>query len=85
MFRARSDIYLSIFASDTLAGSENSTENIIGILGGGWEFNVADGNLTNFVVDIDMTQVDGTAAHKHTIESLADTTGCQWELLNLLK
>jgi hypothetical protein len=42
-----------------LAGRENSTENIIGILGGGWEINVADGNLTNFVVDIDMTKLTG--------------------------
>jgi hypothetical protein len=36
---------------------------------------VADGNLTNFVVDIEMTQVDGTAAHKHTIEKLNNATG----------
>lgn len=45
------------------------------ILGGDREFNVADGNLTNFVVDIVMTQVDGTAAHEHTIEKLNNASG----------
>lgn len=72
-FRAQGQI--SSLATDTLAGRENSTENVIWVLGGNWEFNIADGNLTNFVVDIDMTQVDGTAAHKHTIESLVNATG----------
>lgn len=67
---------ISSLAADTLAGREdNSTENVIWVLGGDWEFNVADGNLTNFVVDIEMTQVDGTAAHKHTIEKLNNATG----------
>ncbi|MDN5847843.1 MAG: hypothetical protein L0H53_16385 [Candidatus Nitrosocosmicus sp.] len=72
-FRTQGQI--SILASDTLAGRENSTENVIWVLGGNWEFNIADGNLTNFVVDIDMAQVDGTNAHKHTIESLSNATG----------
>lgn len=73
-FRAQGQI--SSLASDTLTGREdNPTENVIWVLGGDWEFNVADGNLTNFVVDIEMTQVDGTAAHKHTIEKLNSTTG----------
>lgn len=73
-FRAQGQI--SSLASDTLAGrEENSTENVIWVLGGDWEFNAADGNLTNFVVDIEMTQVDGTAAHKHTIEKLNNATG----------
>ncbi len=73
-FRAQGQI--SSLASDTLAGREdNSTENVIWVLGGDWEFNVADGNLTNFVVDIDMTQVNGNAAHKHTIEKLNNATG----------
>lgn len=72
-FRAEGQI--SSLASDTLAGRENSTENVIWILGGNWEFNVADGNLTNFVVDIDMAQVDGSVAHKHTIERMDNVTG----------
>jgi hypothetical protein len=73
-FRAQGQI--SSLASDTLAGrTDNSSENAIWVLGGDWEFNVADGNLTNFVVDIVMTQVDGTAAHTHTIEKLTNATG----------
>ncbi|MDN5867793.1 MAG: hypothetical protein L0H55_10400 [Candidatus Nitrosocosmicus sp.] len=73
-FRAQGQI--SSLASDTLAGREdNSTENVIWVLGGDWELYVAEGNLTNFVVDIEMTQVDGTAAHKHTIEKLNNATG----------
>jgi hypothetical protein len=73
-FRAQGQI--SSIASDTLAGrTDNSSENVMWILGGDWEFNVADGNLTNFVVDIAMTQVDGTAAHKHTIEKLNNASG----------
>jgi hypothetical protein len=73
-FRAHGQI--SSLASDTLAGrSDNSSENAIWVLGGDWEFNVADGNLTSFVTDIDMTKVDGTAAHKHTIEKINNATG----------
>lgn len=73
-FRAQGQI--SSLASDTLAGrANNDSENAIWVLGGDWEFNVAGGNLTNFVVDIQMTQVDGTAAHKHTIERLDNATG----------
>jgi hypothetical protein len=73
-FRAQGQI--SSLASDTLAGrTTNSSENAIWVLGGDWEFNVASGNLTNFVADIDMTQVDGTAAHKHTIEKIKNATG----------
>jgi len=73
-FRAQGQI--SSLASDTLAGrSDNSSENVIWVLGGDWEFNVADGNLTNFVIDMEMTRVDGTAAHMHTIEKLDNATG----------
>jgi len=73
-FRAQGQI--SSIASDTLAGrTDNSSEKVMWILGGDWEFNVADGNLTNFVVDIAMTRVDGTAAHKHSIEKLDNATG----------
>jgi hypothetical protein len=73
-FRAQGQI--SSLASDTLAGrTDNSSENVIWVLGGDWEFNVAEGNLTNFVVDVEMTQVDGTAAHMHTIESLQNASG----------
>jgi hypothetical protein len=45
------------------------------LLGGDWEFNVADGNLTNFVVEINMNKIDETAAHKHTIEKLDNVSG----------
>ncbi|HET6590045.1 MAG TPA: hypothetical protein VFG45_07780 [Candidatus Nitrosocosmicus sp.] len=73
-FRAQGQI--SSLASDTLAGStSNSSENAIWVLGGDWEFNVANGNLTNFVADIGMTQVSGTAAHKHSIEKINNATG----------
>ncbi|MGD9534533.1 MAG: hypothetical protein AB7V56_12290 [Candidatus Nitrosocosmicus sp.] len=73
-FRAQGQI--SSLASDTLAGStSNSSENAIWVLGGDWEFNVVNGNLTNFVADIDMTQVSGTAAHKHSIEKINNATG----------
>lgn len=76
-FRAQGQI--SSLASDTLAGRENSTENVMWVLGGDWEVNVANGNLTNFVVDIVMTKVDGTAAHSHTIEKLNNATGMPME------
>lgn len=72
-FRAQGQV--SSLASDTLAGRPDSNLSQIWVLGGNWEFNVADGNLTNFVVDIEMTQIDGTATHKHTIESLNNATG----------
>ena len=72
-FRAQGQV--SSLASDTLAGRPDSNLSQIWILGGNWEFNVAEGNLTNFVVDIEMTQIDGTAAHKHTIERLNNATG----------
>lgn len=72
-FQAQGQI--SSLASNTLAGRENSIENVIWVLGGNWEFNVVGGNYTNFVVDIDMTQVDGTAAHTHTIEKLNNVAG----------
>ncbi|MDN5867765.1 MAG: hypothetical protein L0H55_10255 [Candidatus Nitrosocosmicus sp.] len=72
----RSQGQISSLASDTLAGrTDNSSENVIWVMGGDWEFNVANGNLTNFVVDIVMTQVDGTAAHKHTIEKINNASG----------
>ncbi|MDN5847508.1 MAG: hypothetical protein L0H53_14685, partial [Candidatus Nitrosocosmicus sp.] len=77
-FRAQGQI--SSLASDTLVGRDNSTENVMWVLGGDWEFNVADGNLTNFVVEIDMAQADGTAAHKHTIETLSNATGMPFGL-----
>ncbi|MDR4490452.1 MAG: hypothetical protein R2685_06065 [Candidatus Nitrosocosmicus sp.] len=73
-FRAQGQI--SSLASDTLAGRiNNASENVMWVLGGDWEVNVADGNLTNFVVDITMTKIDGTAAHKHTIEKLDNASG----------
>lgn len=73
-FRAQGQI--SSLASDTLAGRiNNSSENVMWVLGGDWEVNVANGNLTNFVVDITMTKIDGTAAHKHTIEKLDNASG----------
>ncbi|MDQ2685878.1 MAG: hypothetical protein M3Y25_08565 [Thermoproteota archaeon] len=83
-FRAQGQI--SSLASDTLAGrSNNSSETEMWVLGGDWEFNVADGNLTNFVVDIQMAKVDGTAAHKHSIEKLNNVTGMSLLIVNPLK
>ncbi len=58
-----------------MAGRAQSNSLEIWILGGLWEFNVVEGNLTNFVVDIDMIKIDGTAAHKHTIERLDNASG----------
>lgn len=73
-FRAQGQI--SSLASDTLAGRiDNSSENAIWVLGGDWEFNVVDDNLTNFVVDIKMTQVNGMDAHQHSIEKLNNASG----------
>lgn len=72
-FRAQGQI--SSLASDTLAGRTQSNSSEMWILGGLWEFNVVDGNLTNFVIDIDMTKIDGTASHKHTIEKLNNASG----------
>ncbi|MDN5847952.1 MAG: hypothetical protein L0H53_16960 [Candidatus Nitrosocosmicus sp.] len=83
-FRAQGQI--SSIASDTLAGrTDNSTENVIWVLGGNWEFNVDNGNLTNFVVDIEMAKIDGTDAHKHTIEKLNNVTGMSLLIVNPLK
>ena len=83
-FRAQGQI--SSLASDTLAGrTSNSSENAIWVLGGDWEFNVANGNLTNFVADIDMSQVDGTAAHKHSMEKINNATGMPLGAIQPLK
>lgn len=84
-FRAQGQI--SSLASDTLAGrtDNSSSENVMWVLGGDWELNVADGNLTNFNVDINMAQIDGTAAHKHTIEKVNNTTGMSMLIVNPLK
>jgi hypothetical protein len=83
-FRAQGQI--SSLVSDTLTGkSNNSSENVIWVLGGDWRFDVDDGNLTNFAVDIEMTRVDGTAAHQHTIEKLNNVTGMSLLIVNPLK
>lgn len=82
-FRAQGQI--SSLASDTLAGRTNSNSSEMWILGGDWEFNVDNGNLTNFVVDMKMTQVNGKAAHMHTIEKLNNATGMTQSLVDPLK
>jgi hypothetical protein len=66
---------ISSLASDILAGRPSSNSSEIWVLGGDWEFGVANGNLTNLAVDITMSQIDGTEAHHHTIESLRNVTG----------
>lgn len=66
---------LSSLASDLLAGRPSSNSSEIWVLGGDWEFGVAKGNLSNLAVDITMSQIDGTEAHHHTIESLRNVTG----------
>jgi hypothetical protein len=72
-FRAKGQI--SSVASDFLAGRTNSNNSQMWVLGGDWEFNVANGTLTNFVTDIVMTQINGQGAHRHTIEKLNDVSG----------
>jgi hypothetical protein len=71
-FRAKGQI--SSLASDTLAGRPSNASEMW-VLGGDWEFGVSKGNLTNLVVDIAMSEIDGKQAHHHTIESLKNATG----------
>jgi hypothetical protein len=66
---------ISSLASDVLAGRPSANSSEMWVLGGDWEFGVAKGNLTNLAVDIIMSQIDGKAAHHHTIESLKNVTG----------
>lgn len=72
-FRAKGQI--SSLASDTLAGRPSSNTSEMWVLGGDWEFGVNKGNLSNLVVDIAMSGIDGKKAHHHTIESLRNATG----------
>ncbi len=72
-FRAEGQI--SSLVSDTIAGRANSSSSDVWVLGGDWEFNVVNGNLTNLVTDITMTKIDGTAAHHHSIEKLNNVSG----------
>ena len=72
-FRAKGQI--SSLASDTLAGRTTSNASEMWVLGGDWEFGVNKGNLSNLVVDIAMSEINGKGAHHHTIESLRNATG----------
>lgn len=72
-FRAKGQI--SSLASDTLAGRPSSNASEMWVLGGDWEFGVNKGNLSNLVVDIAMSGIDGKKAHHHTIETLKNATG----------
>ena len=72
-FRTRGQI--SSLASDIMAGRPSANSSQMWVLGGNWEFGVQKGNLTNLAIDITMSQIDGTGAHRHTIESLKNATG----------
>lgn len=83
-FRAQGQV--SSLASDALSNRpDNSSESVMWVLSGDWELHVADGNLTNFNVDINMVQIDGTYAHKHTIEKVNNQTGMSMLIVNPLK
>ncbi len=72
-FRAKGQI--SSLTYNLLAGRPNSYNSPICVLGGNWEFNVANGTLNNFATDIVMTQVSGQGTHHHTIEKLNNVSG----------
>jgi hypothetical protein len=72
-FRAKGQI--SSLASDTLAGRPSSNASEMWVLGGDWELGVNKGNLSNLVVDIAMSEINGKGAHHHTIETLKNATG----------
>lgn len=76
----RANGLISSLASDTIAGTPNANKSEMWVLGGTWEANVLKGKLTNFVADIEMTQINGKGAHHHTIEKLNNATGMQFFL-----
>ncbi len=69
---------INSLAVDTLLGSNSTLGTHTGdlwILGGNWSFSVDSGNLTDFKVDIVMTEHDGSGRHMHSISNLTEATG----------
>jgi hypothetical protein len=69
---------ISSLAADTITGSNatlGSHPEDIWVLGGNWSYAVMNGNLSDFKVNIIMTQIGGRGLHTHSIENLRNVTG----------
>ncbi len=75
-FNARGTI--SSLAADIITGT-NATlgghPEDIWVLGGNWSYGVMKGNLSDFNVNIIMTQLTGSGLHTHSIANLRNATG----------
>lgn len=65
--------------SDTSANSNVSGD--IFIYGGNWSFAVADGNVTDFKVALEMVMINGTGFHTHSIDGIRNVSG-DWTFNN---
>jgi hypothetical protein len=69
---------ISSLAADIITGT-NATlgghPEDIWVLGGNWSYGVMNGNLSNFNVNIIMTQISGAGLHTHSIANLRNVTG----------
>jgi hypothetical protein len=75
-FNARGTI--SSLAADIITGT-NATlgghPEDIWVLGGNWSYGVMNGNLSDFNLNIIMTQLTGSGLHTHSIANLRNVTG----------
>jgi hypothetical protein len=69
---------ISSLAADIITGT-NATLGAhpedIWVLGGNWSYGVMNGNLSDFNVNIIMTQLTGSGLHTHSIANLRNVTG----------
>jgi hypothetical protein len=69
---------ISSLAADIITGT-NATlgghPEDIWVLGGNWSYGVMNGNLSDFNVNIIMTQLTGSGMHTHSIDNLRNATG----------
>jgi hypothetical protein len=69
---------ISSLAADIITGT-NATlgghPEDIWVLGGNWSYGVMSGNLSDFNVNIIMTQLTGSGLHTHSIANLRNVTG----------
>jgi hypothetical protein len=69
---------ISSLAADIITAS-NATlgghPEDIWVLGGNWSYGVMNGNLSDFNINIIMTQINGAGLHTHSIANLRNVTG----------
>lgn len=69
---------ISSLAADIITGTNatlGSHPEDIWVLGGNWSYGVMNGNLSDFNVNIIMTQLTGSGLHTHSIANLRNVTG----------